>query len=423
MWSTWICSVVRPTLAHSLGGIIVKEALAIASREYQAYPMISAFTDSIFFIAVPHNGSQHASCGVFASRIARAFTFQPDNSYLTSLSPGSDYSKELNTRFQTLLLRYKFYTWIEGREVPYVGLIVPEDSGKLGLPAPHEVCRITERNHRNICQFCGENDLEWLELSAHISKAAFDATTSFNYSPALDRSKDLLEVKQYSAPYTVDVLEATDEAQSIAEAMNMFQNSTGLLEKETGAGLASEAALSLAKLLLAVISPILHVLSLSPLTAALGSLLLSTILVGLPSKNELLEKARQGREAEETIMEVEDWAIDMLNGHQRAALLASYHLQQVIDRIELQGIHDEHALPLFTARLLQQELQTLVMRNTQNIHERLIEYQKAEQFVKRIQDVKKEVEGKNKKETYMHLVEEQYKTQEGGYCPEECVIL
>ncbi|KAJ9413961.1 hypothetical protein QL093DRAFT_2088876 [Fusarium oxysporum] len=131
-----------------------------------------------------------------------------------------------------------------------------------------------------------------------------------------------------------------------------------------------------------------------PLTAALGSLLLSTVLVGLLSKNELSEKARQSREAEETIMEVEDGAIDMLNGQQRAALLASFHLQQVIDRIQLQDPHDGHALPLLIARLLQQELQTLVMRNTQNIHERQIGYQKAERFVKRILYVKKEVEGK-----------------------------
>ncbi|EXA32927.1 hypothetical protein FOVG_15900 [Fusarium oxysporum f. sp. pisi HDV247] len=191
------------------------------------------------------------------------------------------------------------------------------------------------------------------------------------------------------------------EAQSIVETMNMFQNSTELLEKETRAGLASEAAISLAKLLLAAISPIIHVLYLSPLPAALGSLRLSTVLVGLPSRNELLENARQGREAEETIMEVEDWAIDMLNGHQRAAILASYHLQQVIDHIQLQNTHDEHALPLFRARLLQQELQALVIRKTQGIHGRQIEYQKAERFVKRIQDVKKEVEVRD------HLQEEE----------------
>ncbi|KAH7216356.1 hypothetical protein DER44DRAFT_653135, partial [Fusarium oxysporum] len=173
--------------------------------------------------------------------------------------------------------------------------------------------------------------------------------------------------------YWEGIYPSLQEAQSIVETMHMFQNSTVLLEKETWAGLALEAALSLAKLLLAAISPIIHVLYLSSLTAALGSLRLSTVLVGLPSKNKLLENARQGREAEETILDVEDWAIDTLNGHQRVALLASYHLQQVIDRIQLQNTHDEHALPLFKARLLQQELQTLVIRKRQNIHEQLID--------------------------------------------------
>ncbi|KAF6514019.1 hypothetical protein HZS61_006275 [Fusarium oxysporum f. sp. conglutinans] len=414
----------RPILwiAHSLGGIIVKEALTIANREYQAYPTISSFTNAIFFLAVPHNGSPYASCGVFASTIAQAFTFQPDNSYLASVVPGSDYNKELNSRFQPLLQHYKFYTWIEGRPVPNIGLIVPEDSAKLGLSAPHEVCRFTERNHRNICQFSDENDLEWLVLSANISKAASDATTSFNYSPTLDRFQDLLEVKHHCAPYAGGVSEATNEAQTIVETMNMFQNSPELLEMERRAGSASEAALSLAKLLLAVITPIIHFLSSSPV-AALGSLLLSTLLVALPDKNELLEKAEEGRQAEETIMEVEDWAIEMLNGQQRAALLASDHLQQAVDRIELQDTHEEHCLLLAKARLLQQEIQTLVMRNTQNIHERQIKYQRAERVVKRIQDVKKEVEGKDKKETYKHLAGQVTLFRKSGWCPEACVIL
>ncbi|KAK2122429.1 hypothetical protein NOF04DRAFT_1281920 [Fusarium oxysporum II5] len=148
------------------------------------------------------------------------------------------------------------------------------------------------------------------------------------------------------------------EAQSIVETVDVFQNSTVLLEKETWAGLASEAALSIAKLLLAAISPIIHVCTYRLLLLRLD------LFVSVLSWWGVL-----GREAEETIMEVEDWAIDTLDWHQRVALLASYHLQPVIDRIQLQNNHDEHALRLFKARLLQQELQTLVIRKRQNIHE------------------------------------------------------
>jgi hypothetical protein len=126
------------------------------------------------------------------------------------------------------------------------------------------------------------------------------------------------------------------------------------------------------------------------------------MLLAPPDRNELLEKAEEGRQAEAKITEVEDWAIDMLNGQQRAALLASDHLRQAIGRIEFQNTH-EQCLPPAKAKLLQQEIRTLVMRNTQNIHERQIKYQKAERIVKRIEDVEKEVEDKDKRETYEHL--------------------
>lgn len=54
-----------------------------------------------------------------------------------------------------------------------------------------------------------------------------------------------------------------------------------------------------------------------------------------------------------------------------------------------------------------------------SLYRQQIEYQKAERFVKRIQDMKKEVEGKNKIETYVHLVEEGHRIQESGYCPKQ----
>ena len=223
-------------------------------------------------------------------------------------------------------------------------------------------------------------------------------------------------------PYAGGILETNNEAQAIVETMTMFQSSPELLEMDRRAGSASEAALSLGKLLFAVLSPIIHFLSSSPLTAAVGSLLLSTLLVTLPDKDELLEKAEEGRQAEETIMEVEDWAIDMLNGQQRAALLAYDHLRQAIDRIELQDTHEEQCVPLVEAKLLQQEIQTLVVRNTQDIHERLVKYEKAERIVKRIQDVEKEVEGKDKQETYKHLAGE-VDSFWSTWCPEACIIL
>lgn len=58
-------------IAHSLGGIIVKEVFA-AFREHETYPMIWAFTYAIFFLAViPHMGSGHATWGQVLANVTR----------------------------------------------------------------------------------------------------------------------------------------------------------------------------------------------------------------------------------------------------------------------------------------------------------------------------------------------------------------
>lgn len=105
-----------------MGGIVVKEALATAWREHGAYPMIWTFTYAIFFLAVPHKGSDHASWGQMVATICRAVTIQPYNSLLESASWASDYNEELNARFEPLHGAYKLYRWVES--LPCQGMVV-----------------------------------------------------------------------------------------------------------------------------------------------------------------------------------------------------------------------------------------------------------------------------------------------------------
>ncbi|SCN76245.1 uncharacterized protein FFB20_05208 [Fusarium fujikuroi] len=369
-------------IAHSLGGIIVKEALVIASKRFQAYPMISTFTYAVFFMAVPHRGSNYAGFGKIASNIVGLVTFQQKNSFLQSVSIDSDYNKELNSKFEPLLKLYKFYTWMEGREVPGVGL------------------------------FPSSNDAEWKVLSGAISEAARDAMGSISYTPTLDRSYDMIGELRHEAPYAQDLLGAISEAQVVIDDMHTFCHSTELQSRDCEAGVASDVALSLAKLLLAVMSPILSLSSSSNVLTAIAALLLNSILAVLPSKSYLLEKVEEGQEAEEAIMKAEKWAIDNLNGSQRAALRSGHSLKQKIAALELQEIDDAQVPLLVQARLLQGGLQTLVERNTQDIHERRVKYERAKRIVTRTEEVRHKVEDKTKKETYMVLNDELRKEQQ-----------
>ncbi|KAF5974760.1 hypothetical protein FBULB1_7631 [Fusarium bulbicola] len=416
-------------ITHSLGGIIVKEALVIASKKFQAYPMISTFTYAVFLIAVPHRGSAYASFGTMANNIAGLITFQQTNSFLQSVSTDSDYNKKLNTRFEPLLKLYKFYTWIEGREVPGVGLIVPEDSARLSLPPPQQICRVTERHHRNICQFSGLNDPEWGVLSGAISEAVRDAMGWVSYSPTLDRSNGMIGGLQHGAPHIHDLQGAMYEAQVVVDDMHTFCHDTELQSREREAGVASDVALSLAKLLLTVMSPILSLSSSSNVLTAVTALLLSSILALLPSKSYLLEKAKEGQEAEEAIMKVEGWAIDKLDASQFAAIRAHHSLQQHITALELQEIDNAQVLLLVQARHLQGVPQTLVERNTQDIHERRVKYETAERIATRTKEVSHKVEDKTKLETY-RVVEAELRAEQQnqdigdkGSCPIECSIL
>lgn len=110
-------------ITHSLGGVVVKEALVTAFHCHEAYPMIWTFTYAVFFIAVPHKGSPCTSWGKIACNIVRAVTNQPSNKLLESVSQHSDYNMALNTRFEPLHEAYKFYTWIEGRPTQPLGIV------------------------------------------------------------------------------------------------------------------------------------------------------------------------------------------------------------------------------------------------------------------------------------------------------------
>ncbi|KAH7012254.1 uncharacterized protein B0I36DRAFT_356326 [Microdochium trichocladiopsis] len=173
-------------IAHSMGGIIVKEALATAWRGYNAYPMIWTFTYAIFFLAVPHKGSCHASWGQILADIFSTATRQPSSALLETLSRTSRSWEELNASFQPLYEAFKFYTWVESLPFgPGLGVIVPEDSAVLGLPPSRETVRTANCDHRGICKFSGDNDPEWIALAANILQAAKKAAATNCFTPSM----------------------------------------------------------------------------------------------------------------------------------------------------------------------------------------------------------------------------------------------
>jgi len=110
-------------IAHCLGGIIVKSALALAYHGDGTYATTWVFTYGILFFGVPHRGTKAATWGRIAADILRLYTGSYNASFLTSIEEGSAYNEKLNEAFKPLLGAYMFCSVCETIGEPGVGIV------------------------------------------------------------------------------------------------------------------------------------------------------------------------------------------------------------------------------------------------------------------------------------------------------------
>lgn len=88
-------------LAHSLGGIILKEALIIlASISDQEYSILG-YLKLVVFFGVPHNGMS-------TERLISMVKHQPNEDLVRDLSPGSSYLFHVEERFNGVHIQREF---------------------------------------------------------------------------------------------------------------------------------------------------------------------------------------------------------------------------------------------------------------------------------------------------------------------------
>lgn len=99
-------------IAHSLGGIVVKQALVLAEIETK-YESISHHTKGVFFLATPHKGSDFANYGNALAKIATRLMNRPRPQLLNALQNNSKTLMELTTRFTTIAPKFQIATFYE----------------------------------------------------------------------------------------------------------------------------------------------------------------------------------------------------------------------------------------------------------------------------------------------------------------------
>ncbi|KAH6672474.1 ankyrin repeat-containing domain protein [Halenospora varia] len=172
-------------ICHSMGGLVVKRTLIVAAQRTR-YKNIKSSTSSIFFMAVPHRGNDHAS--IF-SKIATVSNFALASTAASRAfgRTRSDLLKSLKKDDQSLTLltgdfvpltgeHIKFFSFIEDLTTrPLTTRIVDDVSGSLNVY--NEVPPIhMDADHRTIVQFQSRECPNYRKVLAKLREAITEAT-------------------------------------------------------------------------------------------------------------------------------------------------------------------------------------------------------------------------------------------------------
>ncbi|RYP60958.1 hypothetical protein DL770_009885 [Monosporascus sp. CRB-9-2] len=169
----------RPVLfvTHSLGGIVIKETLAICSTSNsEEFEDILKSTAGIVFLGTPHRGSPAAGIGEIARKAASVLLMDTNARILDSLSLKNSDLERCQDIFSSLWRKYKFQvkTFQEGLPLKLpirlgqskMAKVVPDTSSCLG--DPRERAETLDGDHRSICRYAGTHDPNYKKVAAEL---------------------------------------------------------------------------------------------------------------------------------------------------------------------------------------------------------------------------------------------------------------
>ncbi|RDL41952.1 Uncharacterized protein BP5553_01931 [Venustampulla echinocandica] len=155
-------------IAHSLGGIVVKQALVSARIESQ-YSPICEHTTGIIFFGTPHHGSDKAAYGKILTNVASTVMRKPNSKLLSALETNSDTLARLTSDFRHQLPQYEIVSFYERKPL---GIFKKESVEKQSalLEVAREDQIPVDANHRDMCKFSGRDDGDYEKLFKRIRR-------------------------------------------------------------------------------------------------------------------------------------------------------------------------------------------------------------------------------------------------------------
>ncbi|KAK2850704.1 hypothetical protein FQN49_005404 [Arthroderma sp. PD_2] len=143
-------------LGHSLGGLLVKQAL-INAHNNEEYDSIKKATTGLAFFATPHRGGDNllVTLGSVAENIASYLGFQKGGDLMQTLSSGSLFSDIMEEQFRHRQMDYNIVSFWGTLDN-----IVPKKSTRFMLGGKHEAIVTLIADHSGVCRFDGTSQVD-----------------------------------------------------------------------------------------------------------------------------------------------------------------------------------------------------------------------------------------------------------------------
>ena len=117
-------------IAHSLGGLVVKQALIIVHSQ-AGFSDILVSTRAILFLGTPHKGSKHISRAALMSRILVAAGLKLAKHRFQLLTSNCDALNSLGDLFQKIAANISIISFYETETTPGLGSVVGSNLSNL----------------------------------------------------------------------------------------------------------------------------------------------------------------------------------------------------------------------------------------------------------------------------------------------------
>ncbi|CAH0021707.1 unnamed protein product [Clonostachys rhizophaga] len=130
-------------LGHSMGGLLIKQAL-INAHNNPLYTLIKDATSGLAFFATPHHGGSEplVSLGKIVTKLAKISGFQKGDDVMNTLKGGSIFSDIIQEHWKNQQQNYDIISFWGGLDE-----VVPKESAVLGLSGDLEKVVKLNANH------------------------------------------------------------------------------------------------------------------------------------------------------------------------------------------------------------------------------------------------------------------------------------